>query len=399
MEHAELLEVLRQLVHYASSGTTASHPDGARRNPTSNYTDAQQFELEKQRIFSRAPQLICLSGDLPEPGSYRTHDDTGVPMVVVRQADGGVRAFVNACAHRAARLVSGSGRLPQGGFVCPYHAWRYGLDGALQAVFKAQSFGPIAAQDYGLQPLPCEEKHGLIYAAPDPEAGFSVDEHLGELGPELGGWRLGEATRIQSGEWRLPTNWKLALDTFCEGYHFGPLHAKTVGQFSLTNCMSYDRYGKHGEHHRLGFPSKAVLGLAHKPESEWGDPFQYFSFVHYIYPNISLLVSQDEVEFFQLFPGETVGEHITRYTLYLRKPVDSEERREHGRQHFDYIYSVVDQEDYWVSAQVQKNLNSGMQRWTTFGRNEPSLINMHRTLRRMAGLPLVDEPAEPGAAA
>ena len=163
--------------------------------------------------------------------------------------------------------------------------------------------------------------------------------------------------------------------------------------------MSYDRYGKHGEHHRLGFPSKAVLGLAHKPESEWGDPFQYFSFVHYIYPNISLLVSQDEVEFFQLFPGETVGEHITRYTLYLRKPVDSEERREHGRQHFDYIYSVVDQEDYWVSAQVQKNLNSGMQRWTTFGRNEPSLINMHRTLRRMAGLPLVDEPAEPGAAA
>ena len=289
------------------------------------------------------------------------------------------------------RLVEGHGSIGNR-LVCPYHSWSYDLEGRLARVNKEETFGEIDPSCYGLVPLPCEEKYGFVYVAPSPDAAFSIDEHLGDLGPQLGSWGLGTASRVKTGEWRLRTNWKLALDTFCEGYHFGSLHPKTVGSFSLTNCMSYDQYGADGEHHRLGFPSKSLLALRDLPEEQWPDPLEHFAFVHYLYPNISLLVSPDAVELFQLFPGERVDEHLTRYTLYMRKGLDTEERRKEAEAHFDFIYHVVDTEDYWVSANVQKNFNAGIKTHTTFGRNEPSLINMHRTFRRKSGLPLVDEP-------
>lgn len=391
MERSELLAVARQMIEYARSGTTASHDEGPRRNPISTYTDPDQFQREREQIFGRFPQLVCFSSDLPAAGDYRTHDDLGVPILVVRNGDGDVHAFLNVCAHRSARVVEGAGSGARS-FVCPYHAWAYDLDGRLAGIHKASTFGEVDTACYGLVELPCQEKYGLIYVAPAPDAPFDIDDHLGDLGPELGSWNLERAAFIQQGEWRLSTNWKLALDTFCEGYHFGPLHPETIAPVAMTNTMTYDRYGKHGEHHRLGFPLKSLLELADRPESDWGDPHAHFNFVYYIFPNISLLVSPNEVEFFQLYPGDQVGEHLTRYSAYTRERPASDERWQEAREHFDFIYRVVDEEDYRVSAAVQRNFNAGGRDYTTFGRNEPSLINMHRTFRRMAGLPLVDEP-------
>ena len=393
MEEVDLAAVLRRMVEYAKTGTTASHPEGPRRNPVSTYTDPEQFELEKHRIFGESPQLLGLSGDLPEPGSYFCFDDLGVPIVALRDAEGQFRAFLNTCAHRAARLVEGCGKLRRG-FVCPYHGWSYGLDGRLERIFQQSTFGSVDTSRYGLREIPSEEKYGFLYVATRPDAPLDVEAHLGDLGPELETWNLAAATPIETGEWNLETNWKLALDTFCEGYHFGPLHAETIGRFAMTNTMTYDRYGSRLEHHRLGFPNKTVLDLAEKSESDWGEPFSHFNFVHFLFPNISLLVSPDAVELFRLYPGERVDQHTTRYSLYMRQPMDSEERWKAAKEHFRFIYSIVEQDDYRVSAAVQRNFNAGHVQYTTFGRNEPSLIDMHRSFRRGAGLSPVDEAAE-----
>jgi phenylpropionate dioxygenase-like ring-hydroxylating dioxygenase large terminal subunit len=388
----ELVRIAKQLLDYVESGTTASHEDGPRRNPISTYTDPEQFELEKARILGRFPQLICLSSDMPDPGDFRTHDDTGVPMLLVRNREGRVQAFLNACSHRAARLVEGEGNAKRS-FVCPYHAWSYGLDGRCTGIHKRETFGDVSPADFRLLELPCEEKYGFVYAAPAPDAHFTIDDHLGELGPQLGSWDLGAATFVDSWQWNLQSNWKLALDTFCEGYHFQPLHPDTIAATSFTNTMSYDRYGGQGEHHRLGFPRKSIALLRELPEHEW-EPLDHFSFVHFLFPNISLLVSPNAVELFQLFPGRHVGEHTTRYRSYMRQPLDSDEKWEEARTHFRRIRDVVTSDDYWVSANIQKNFNAGLATHTHYGRNEPSLINMHRTFRRMAGLSPVDEPLE-----
>ena len=187
------------------------------------------------------------------------------------------------------------------------------------------------------------------------------------------------------------TNWKLALDTFCEGYHFGPLHKDSVGDYSLSNISVYDRFGPNQEHHRLAFPNKTIRDLKGVPEDQWGstnDVFQHFQLVHFIFPNISLLISPRACEFFQLYPGKSVDEHVTRYSSYFRGHIEleTEEHWQEAYDHFDFIYKVVETEDYWVSENVQKSFNAKIKPFTTFGKNEPALINMHKTFRKKMGL-------------
>ncbi len=378
--------------HYMQTGTTAIDPEGPVRQPVSTYTDPEQWQREKELIFGRTPALICFSCDVPEPGDYRTHDDLGIPIFVIRGEDGRVRAFHNACSHRAGRMLEGSGRVKRS-IVCPYHAWAYDLAGGLSGVHKGDTVGPIDPACYGLKSLPCEEKFGFVYVSPDLDAELSVDEHLGSLATDFASWNLGQGECVKSGSFEIRSNWKLALDTFCEGYHFQPLHPGTIGSVSVTNCSTYDRFGADGEHHRLGFPAKTMEALVGRPESEWGDPMAYCNFVYMIFPNIVLMVSAGTYEFFQVYPGDRVNEHVTRYSLYSRTPIASEKERDSKEQHFDFVYGVVENDDYRMSAAVQKNFDSGRVAYTTFGQNEPALIHLHRTLRLKTGLTPVDEPA------
>ena len=102
------------------------------RNPTSAYTCKDVARREQEVFFRDHPQLIGLSGSIKEPGSFMTVEDFGVPVLATRAADGQFRAFVNACRHRGARLLEGSGRCERA-IVCPYHGWTYDLQGGLIA--------------------------------------------------------------------------------------------------------------------------------------------------------------------------------------------------------------------------------------------------------------------------
>ena len=106
-------------------------------------------------------------------------------MIVVRDQNGEVRAFLNACRHRGARLED----VPCGHkerFTCPYHAWTYDLSGQLKSVFREETFGHIDKANHGLIRLPVQEKYGLVYVNPDPEGRVDIDDILGDLGPQLG---------------------------------------------------------------------------------------------------------------------------------------------------------------------------------------------------------------------
>src|SRR4051812_42207244 len=93
------LDLCRRMIEHAKSSTT-DVALGVMFNDVSVYTDSQRHELELQHLFHSMPQVVCLSSDLPDPGSYRLFDDTGVPIFVMRGKDGVVRAFLNICPHR-----------------------------------------------------------------------------------------------------------------------------------------------------------------------------------------------------------------------------------------------------------------------------------------------------------
>lgn len=385
-----LTDVVKRALKHVDAGTTDS-ADEPYRHPTWIYTDPDLFEKEKKKIFRENPQLVCFSCDMPDPGSFHTFDDLGVPVLLVRDRDGQVNAFLNACSHRGARLKEGCGKT--NAISCPYHAWGFDLKGKLRTIYKEDTFGCVNKSFYDLVRLPVEEKYGLIYVGLDPDMKFTIDGHLGDLAPYFQMWNLGSMNFVNTHEWRMQTNWKLALDTFCEGYHFAPLHKESVGDYTMGNLSLYDRFGPEKQHHRMTFVNVTISGLKEIPEEQWTTGiFDHFAFVHFIYPNISLLVSPSAVEFFQLYPGATVGEHLTRYRCYWRGDLSRPSQGLDPQTHFQFIRDVVDKEDYWVSANVQKSLTSNIRPFNTFGRNEPALINMHKAFLRGVGLAAEQAP-------
>ena len=102
-------------------------------------------------------------------------------------------------------------------------------------MWEEKSLGAIDKSLYDLVRLPVEEKYGMVFAGMHPDVKVSVDEILGHMAPVFERWELGATRFVDQHEWKLKTNWKLALDTFCEGYHFLALHKNTLGGISIGN--------------------------------------------------------------------------------------------------------------------------------------------------------------------
>ena len=219
MQHEEQVRQIKVLLAHLDAGTNVD-AGGLRRNPTSVYVDADLAEREWESFFRSHPQLIGLSGDLPGPGSFMTMDDLGTPILATRDDEGRFRALVNACRHRGAVVVEerrGTARR----FTCPFHNWTYGTDGALVGLPKRDHFGEIDTACRGLVELPAAEQYGLLWVHPDPDGAIDVDALLGdELADELESWDLEELSQLTADDYAVACNWKLAMDTFGETYHF-----------------------------------------------------------------------------------------------------------------------------------------------------------------------------------
>ena len=110
--------------------------------PRERYFDRGFFELEKQQLWPRVWQMACRLEEIPGPGDFVEYEICDQSILVVRQDDGSIKAFYNACRHRATELAKGSGRLPKGQIVCPFHGWRWNLDGTLSFVYGQEGFEP-----------------------------------------------------------------------------------------------------------------------------------------------------------------------------------------------------------------------------------------------------------------
>jgi phenylpropionate dioxygenase-like ring-hydroxylating dioxygenase large terminal subunit len=163
------------------------------------------------------------SADLPKPGTFFTCNDLGKPILCTRDRDGRFNAFVNVCRHRGT-VVENEARGEKRLFSCPFHGWGYDSRGNLVAVPKEHQFGAVERACHGLVALPAEERYGLLWVHPDPAGGLDVDASLGGLGDEFASWRLDRAQFSGATRYQHPMNWKLAVDTFGETYHFNVLH-------------------------------------------------------------------------------------------------------------------------------------------------------------------------------
>jgi phenylpropionate dioxygenase-like ring-hydroxylating dioxygenase large terminal subunit len=392
------LQLARRMAAHVRDGTS-DLADAPMVNLASVYTDPVRHAREREVLFRRTPQLVCLSSELAAPGAYRTFDETGVPILVTRRADGLVQAFLNICPHRGARLVrETAGKANR--FSCWFHGWTFANDGKLIAAPEAERFcGGMGGREH-LTALACEERHGMVFVMPTPGLLLDLDTHLGAFGAVLDGFRLADVEWVKADVLPVASNWKYALDTYGEGYHFAALHKQTLAPHFRNDITLYDRYGRH---HRVEFVEKGWNERANQPESAWGlrpEP----AGVHYLFPNVILFAGsvapgKSYLTIFRHYPGEAVGETRTHKAIYAFGGVQSDAHRAEVEAAFDATAHVVRTEDYVTAAEGWRNLTFLPPDATVvYGRQEIALQYQHRAFAEAIGLPLIDQPVAAEAA-
>jgi phenylpropionate dioxygenase-like ring-hydroxylating dioxygenase large terminal subunit len=385
MRVARQIELLDRLVG-VDTGLPWSQAPASMRNPASAYTDPGRYDRELQVLFRGRPQFVGLTGECAKPGAYLTADLGGIPIAVVRQSDGSLRALVNACRHRAAALLTGSGDGSMRRIVCPYHGWTYENDGRLvQRPASAGGFDDLTTS-CNLHQRAVAEKYGLIFVHPTSSDPFDVDAVLCGAEDELADYGLADYVPVETrvNTWKM--NWKLFLDTFTESYHIRFLHKNTIAPQFLCDLI-FDAYGPNPR--TIGLRKSVVDQLKEKPRDDWR-LLPYSTTQYFLVPNGLLVYQLDHIEVWRVTPVD-VGTTTIATSIFAPEPPQSEKALGYWRKNLDAVLHVTGTEDFPSMERIQKNMASGALPELVYGRIEPALVHLHQSinaaLQKEAGAP------------
>jgi Rieske 2Fe-2S family protein len=186
------------------------------------YCDAELYEREVRRLILRHWHCVGHHSQVRAPGDFFITSLCGEPLLIVRGQDREVRALLNVCRHRGSRVCTQeSGHARGGVFVCPYHAWSYGLDGRLRAARHMPDDFDRAS--HGLKTVHTRVLEGLIFVSfADTPLGLEHVEAALAGSARLYGWAQAKVAHRET--YPVRANWKLAVENYMECYHCGPAH-------------------------------------------------------------------------------------------------------------------------------------------------------------------------------
>jgi Rieske 2Fe-2S family protein len=187
------------------------------------FTSPEIFRTERERIFLRSWLLVGHVSQLETPGSYFLFEIDRESVIVLRDGAGGVRAFHNHCRHRGSRLCQHSSGTLGSMIQCPYHAWTYGLDGALRAVPTMAEVPGFDPADYPLHRVALETWQGFIFINLERDPPAFADA-LPALVGKFPHRHADELRSVHTAVYEIEANWKLIFHNFSECYHCPTVH-------------------------------------------------------------------------------------------------------------------------------------------------------------------------------
>lgn len=202
---------------------TVENPE---RIPTPRYYDDEFYRLETERLWPHVWQMACRLEQLANVGDYVEYTILGKSVIVV-QTKVGVKAFHNACRHRGVPFVGEGdhGNCKTPGFICPFHGWRWNLEGENTFVYGRHMFSEeqLDQADLALRPCRVEIWGGMAFINFDDDAPSFRDT----IGPVADRLEAHGVSNLRAEWWYqtvLPANWKVAMEAFMEGYHVMRTH-------------------------------------------------------------------------------------------------------------------------------------------------------------------------------
>ncbi|MEY2918864.1 MAG: hypothetical protein RL261_169 [Pseudomonadota bacterium] len=388
------------------------------------YTSAEFMQLEWERIWKKVWLLGALESDLREPGDFVATEIGRESVLIVRQADGSVRAFYNVCLHRGNRLrPTGAGSA--GSFKCQYHHWEYALDGSFKRIPDLDTFPQGAPPCRGLKELPCAAWGGFVWFSLDPEVG-PLEEFLDPVHTHLEPYNFPRMalTRDITVEWNC--NWKASVDAFNESYHVQGIHPQLMWYLHDLD-IQIDCFDRHNRYlipfatwsprvrrpPAIPDPIKVIMKTAGMDPADYDEPYenirrdvqqwkrkhgpaqgkdysrlnddQLTDDYHYlIFPNVTLNVHADDLMLFRQRPHPTDPDRMF-YDIWTFELVPEghewPERPKH--QHFKHgeksIGLVLDQDAANLPG-VQAGMHSAAFEGLWIGAQELRIRHFHKVI-------------------
>ncbi len=330
--------------------------------PGRYYYDPAIFELEQESIFSGMWVCAGRAESIPaKPGAYQVVTIGKESIIIVRNRDGVLHAFLNVCRHRGARLCSEACGQLKGSIQCRYHAWTYGLDGRLIGapnVMNDQQFDRTA---FGLLPVALETWEGFIClnlsgspAPADAQLNRQIIQRFGSYEP-FARYGVGELKIGKTITYEVQANWKLLIENFMECYHCAPMHPELCD--ALPGFRSGKTYGNGDAATYAGdIEAFTITGKASRPPLKGLHPEdlrRYYGEV--LLPNILINLLDDHVVVHTVWPEAPGRSRVVCEWLFDPEvmtlpdfdPMDAVE-----------LFDIVNKQDWEVCEMTQLSMTS-----------------------------------------
>ena len=338
--------------------------------PASWYFDPELYEAERRTVFGGTWQAVGRTDQVSAPGSFFTTDLAGEPILVVRDAEGVLRAFANVCRHRAARVMTEEqGRATR--LRCHYHGWTYDLTGRLRGTPEFDGVADFCREEQGLVPLAVDTWGPLVWAHLG--AAVPLREHIAPLIEGCAEMGLEALRFVARREYELACNWKVFVDNFLDGgYHVNTVHP------GLAGVLDY-------AHYRTEIRGATSVQISPLRQQVAEQPFGAVrtganAYYWWIFPNLMLNLYDGVLDTNLVLP---TGPNACRvvFDFYFARTEGAEAERFAAQSMA--VAHQIQLEDVGICAEVQRGLASRSFRTGRFSvRREAAGYHFHRLLAR-----------------
>jgi choline monooxygenase len=337
------------------------------------YTSPDFYQREVDRIWKKIWNFIGSVDQIAKPGDYFTLTFVGIPMIILRDQDGGIRAFANTCRHRGSELLEGSGNCKL--IVCPYHSWTYELNGRLRGAPEMDKTINFNAEESGLIPIKIDTWGGFLFINFDPDCP-PLAQHLGGLPEKLAPYNLENMALTRRKTFEMKCNWKLFVENAKESYHIATVHRSTINKYASAKSAGYwveeptgdyvVTFAKHEGSMALlkdakGFPT--IETLAGRKEAGG-------TYAPLIYPSTYLACTIDCAWYLEMHPIGPDRTLMVHGALFPRDRLQRPDFAEIAQNYYDR-WDITLEEDIVASEKQQKGLSTPYAAAGRFSYREP----------------------------
>ena len=334
-------------------------PKQAKSFPALMYTSEEVYRLERSQFFSKTWIYVGHISQLSGANSYFTTSIAEIPLLIVMDRNGELRAFHNVCPHRAAPVAIGEGQCNR--FICPYHAWTFDLEGNLRGIPNFENYEAFDPAEHSLKAVHIQTWESFIFVNVADDCP-PFEAQLNELPGLFDGYRLNEWKRAHYIDYYTDTNWKLYVENNAENYHEPIVHKSSYSTNEVSWNNSYDSIQCEARHYyylqHTPHPKDSSGGHGFKPELiQPGLPERLMdgSSILSFWPNFAWIACPESIIVYTIDPQAASKTRI-RWEWFV--PDTEAAQSPENLERLVTLYDRVQQEDMNLLPLVQKGVES-----------------------------------------